>query len=184
MSRYEAFDPNTEILGQAMLSFVECSNKETLIPFLGKHDLSNIQPDQWYPVQRWLDVLSDIAEQHVGMEATFDFVSVGIKTAETVVYPPQFLALPFEEAMFLSNEGYQMNHRGGDAGEYVVEKIARKHLRVTVRAPYPSDLTYGLLYGQARRFLPPGTPFTVTYDPDVPRPEQGGSHTIIHIEWE
>jgi hypothetical protein len=182
--KYTAFDPNTEIIGQAMLSFIECSSKETLLPFLDRHGFATIEPDQWYPVQRWLDVLSDIAEQHAGMEAMFDFVSVGMKTAETVVYPPQFLALPFEEAMFLSNEGYQMNHRNGDAGEYIVEKIADRHLKVTARVPYPSDLTYGLLYGQARRFLPAGTSITVKYDPDAPLPEQGGTNTVLHIEWE
>jgi hypothetical protein len=184
MGKYKTFDPNAEIIGQAMLSFVECSNREAIMPFLEKHGLSNIEPDQWYPVSRWLDVLNDVAEQRSGMDAVFDFVSVGMKTAETAVYPPPFLALPFEEAMFLSNEGYQMNHRNGDAGEYIVEKSADKHLKVTVRTPYPSDLTYGLLYGQARRFLPPGTSFTVQYDADVLLPEQGGSNTVIHIQWE
>jgi hypothetical protein len=51
---------------------------------------------------------------------------------------------------------------------------------------YPDDMSYGILYGYARRFLPPGTKFKVYYDPDVLPRDQGGSenYTIIHISWE
>ena len=50
----------------------------------------------------------------------------------------------------------------------------------------PDDMSYGLLYAYARRFLPPGTQFTVYYDPDIPARDYGGDReeTIIHIEWD
>jgi hypothetical protein len=46
----------------------------------------------------------------------------------------------------------------------------------------PDDLEYGILYGFAKRFLA-GTQFTVWYDEDLPRMDQGGDQTVIHVKW-
>jgi hypothetical protein len=113
----------------------------------------------------------------------FDLVSIGMKLVDTSVAPPGADQIPFDEALAMLNMVNRLNHRNGDIGEYVIERVEDRHVRVIARVPYPDDLLYGMFYGGTRRFLPPGTHFTVSYD-DAPRRSQGGETTILHIEWE
>lgn len=174
-------DPNAEIIGQNLLSTTIHINKESVQPFLIKHGLDQIDPEQWYPLSKWMAVLNDIAEHGGG---STDFVSLGLAIAQTAVLPPEIEKASFEEFCQGMDYAYQMNHRGGDVGHYHAEIISPKHVKVTVTAPYPDDQAYGVLYGFARRFLPKGSRFTVQYDPDVARKEEGGIETIIHIKWD
>jgi hypothetical protein len=183
MSKYVAFNPENEVLGAAMLGFIDCVNKDRIYPFLEKHGLTQIDPQTWYPLQRWLDVLGDISEQSGG-GAMFDFVAVGLRIIETAKFPPAFADLTFEQAVMAIDNLYQANMRGGDFGNYVVDKDNGNHFKVTARIPYPDDMGYGQLYGMARRFLPEGTSFVVKYDDDIPRREKGGESTIMHVMWE
>jgi hypothetical protein len=59
--KYQAFDPDSEVIGQSMLSLIQCINQEDIQPYLEKRNLTHIQPDKWYPVQDGLDVLNDIS---------------------------------------------------------------------------------------------------------------------------
>lgn len=180
--RFEAFDPNTEVIGQNVLAFVECSSRDTIMPFLHHHELSHIDPEQWYPLQKWLDVLSDLANSKAAM---FDFVSIGVKIAETAVYPPEVESgqVPFAELVMLIPQIYQIQHRGGDVGIEQTEKIGASHVRLIMRTPYPDDLAYGVVWGMARRFLRGGERFRIAYDETEPRRDHGGERTILDISW-
>lgn len=173
-------DPNAEIIGQNLMSTVVHLNRDSVKPFLRRHGLDKIDPGKWYPLSQWMAVLNDIAEEGGG---STDFVSLGLAIAETAVLPTEVENASFEEFCQGMDYAYQMNHRGGDVGQYLAENIAEGHVRVTVTAPYPDDQAYGVLYGFARRFLPNGTHFIVEYDQHEPRQEQGGDSTIIHIRW-
>lgn len=181
MGQYASFDPRVEIIGQNILSFLQNSQIENIQPILERRGLTDVKPDQWYPLQTWMEVLTEISEQSSAM---FDFVSIGMAISETAVIPPEVAKLPFEQFMMMINDVYQMQHRGGDAGTIKVEQPGDKHLLLTLRVPYPDDLEYGVAYGFARRFLPAGTQFTVMYDENVPRREKGGQETLIHITWD
>jgi hypothetical protein len=181
MAQFLSFDPNVEIIGQNVLGFIECSNQDSIRPLLKQHGLTDVKPDQWYPLQLWLDILSDISNQSGAMQ---DFVSIGVKIAETAVYPPQFANLSFEEILMQSNTTYQLQHRNGYAGEQTTEKLGDKHLLLTMKTPYPDDLAYGVVWGQARHFLPRGTQFTIQYDTSEPRGDEGGEYTRLDITWE
>ncbi len=180
MGKYTVFDSANQTSGAAMLSFIESINIDRIRPFLEKHGLTNIDPDKWYPLQQWLDVLSDISEQGGAM---FDFVSIGMKIIETAKFPPEFEALAFEQAVMAIDDLYHANARGGDIGEYTVEQVGEKQIEVTCRIPFPDDVAYGQLYGMARRMLPKGSHPTVRYDEDIPRREKGGERTIMHVTW-
>ncbi len=56
-------------------------------------------------------------------------------------------------------------------------------LTCRVTGPYPDDLVYGVVFGFARRLLPPDVYFTVYYDAALPRRDEGGIETVIHVEW-
>jgi len=182
--KYKTFDPKAEVIGYSMLGFSQCLRKEGIMPYLKLHKLADITPEGWYPLQSWLDVLSDLAETRQG-EAMFDFVAVGMKVVETSPFPPGSESLSLPEAFEVAKQGYFAGyHRGGGVGEIVIETPTPKHLLLKYKTPYPDDFWYGVLYGMSRRFLPRGTHFTVYYDELEPRREQGGEWTVIHITWE
>ena len=181
--KYQAFDSAAEAKGYAMLGFVQCIRGEEIKPYLKKHGLSNVDPEGWYPIQKWLDVLSDLAEERPG-EAMFDFVAVGMKIMEVAQFPPQLDSMPFEQVFIALADDYRTAQHRGNVGEIVNELVEEGHMKGTIRTPYPDDYWYGLFYGTARRFLPPGTHFIVKYDEDTPRRDEGGDVTIIHITWE
>jgi hypothetical protein len=92
--------------------------------------------------------------------------------------------MPFDEFLFLYQKLYQTRHRNGDPGWIQAERMARGHVRMTLKIPYPDDIFYGLFYGFATRFLARGVSRIIEYDPDMPTREQGGDVTVIHVIWD
>jgi len=179
MSKYTVFDPQSQVIGQSMLAFIQCVNSDEILPFLQRRGFDRIEPDQWYPLQDWLNVFGDISTQ--GGNAMFDFVSIGMKISELALLPPQIFQMPFEQAFpQFGAAGYQMNHRG-NVGEVSTELVSPGHLRTTLRTPYPDDFLYGIQYGAARRFLPQNQQFTLEYDHSLPTRDQGGEITVLHL---
>ena len=180
MTTYKSFDPATEVIGQNLLAFIQNVQQENIKPLLEKHGLAQINPEAWYPLQKWLTLLSELSEES---DAMFNMVAIGTAISETAVLPPEVEQLTFVQIMFGINDFYQMQHRAGDAGEIITEQINDTHIKLTVRVPYPDDLEYGTAYGFARRFLPAHASFTVYYQQDHKHHDAGGENTIIHIEW-
>jgi hypothetical protein len=181
--RYQAFDPTAEVVGRSILGFVQCTQYDEIAPYLEKYGFAHVDPKSWYPMQTWLDVLTDIAAARTGMETMFDFVSIGMKLAEVVPLPAEYDKLPFNEALLATGaKGYQLNHRG-NAGEQSVMLAGDKHIQVRIRCPYPDDMFYGFYYGLARRFMPRGSNFTVSYEDSTRRHDQGGEVTVLNITW-
>lgn len=180
--KYQAFDPNSQAIGTALLGFIQSARHKDLMPYLEKHSLTHIEPHKWYPVQTWLDVLSDLSEERPG-ETMFDFISVGMGIAKVVPLPEEYQSLPFEEALLASGgRGYKMNHRG-DVGEHTIKKVGDNHITITIRTPYPDDLMYGVYYGLALRFLSSDTRFAFHYDERMRR-DHGADVTVIHVIWD
>lgn len=140
--KYQSYDPNAEINGQAILGFKNSLNRNAFSPLLEKHGLLNAEPQGWYPLQNWLDVLNDIA---LGQNRAFDFVSVGMALSDNIRLPEQRLSAD-ELGQFLvdrisgSLQGYL---RGGYVGEVHAESSSSRHIVFRLRMPFPSDLMYG-----------------------------------------
>ncbi|NDJ78737.1 MAG: hypothetical protein GYB65_21005 [Chloroflexi bacterium] len=181
MPKYELFHPDTEILGQVILDFQRAINSERFHDILEDHGLAGIDADTWYPAQAWVDALNAIAHQPSSM---MDFVSIGIRQLELALMPPEFDDMPMAEILRNIEEAYQLNYRGTDIGSISVDVVAENHVRMTVRSFEPDDLWYGNIHGILRRFLEPGTSFTVAYDPTITRHDLGGPHTVFDITWE
>ena len=81
----------------------------------------------------------------------------------------------------MMEHSYHMQHRKGDIGNVVTEKIDEGHFKLTDTGIYPDNLQYGVCYGFVRRFRPPGQSFRVKFDEDIPRRDEGGEVTIIHV---
>lgn len=173
-------DSDVELIGQTVQAYLDNMESENIQPILEKHDLLNIQPDQWYSAQQFLNVLNELSERS---NMSSSFVAIGMAVVEKMVVPPELEAASLGEVLAGWNNLYQIQHRGGEIGYIVVEKISDTHYKTIHRNIYPDDMSYGVAYGLARRWLPKGTPFTVKYDEHEKRMDNGGVETIIHLQW-
>jgi hypothetical protein len=180
MDEFTVFDERAEVIGQMMLAFQQCGDQELIQRLLEKHGLSNIQAHQWYPLQRWLNVLRELVEDGQG----FNLVDIGAQLIDSAMLPPGFNQLSIVEALNMLNEARKINNRNGDSGEYTIEMVDEQHVKITARISYPDDWLFGMFYGGMRRFLPAGHPFVVYYDEQHPRRGLGGDKTIFHITWD
>ncbi|NDJ78449.1 MAG: hypothetical protein GYB65_19540 [Chloroflexi bacterium] len=182
MGKYQAFDPESKVLGALVQAFINSVQYEKIKPHLEHHGFDDVDPTEWYRLQGWLDVLSDLEGDQTG-SAMLDFVSIGIKINESAVYPPEMQGMTFKQILGMFNDAHYMNHQG-DVGRFDVEFPEETHAVITYRLPYPDDFIYGGFFGEARRWLPDDTDFTIEYDPDITRHDHGGEATVVHIRWE
>lgn len=180
MAHYQVFHKDHEVIGQVALEIQTAIGGENIYPIYERHGLTNVNPQAWYPMQNLLDVFNDFEARGGAM---FDLVSVGMKTVENLVLPPEASSLPLLEMFQLSAQIYLLNSRGSNIGTIDCEALAPNHVKLTYIVPMPSDFMYGIVYAFGRRFSAPGTPITVYYDEDIPRREDGGTATIIHAQW-
>lgn len=178
--QFLSFSPDVEVKGRVIQSASRCINKEDIIPILKKYDLVTVDPETWYPLQLWLNILKDVSTQN---NSTYNFVSLGLKLVEDIPFLPEWKDLSFEQMLHFVPQSYAMDHQGGDIGSIDIEKINAQHIRLVLRVPYPDDLFYGTTYGVARRFAPAYIQFTVRYNDNVARRDQGGEKTVIDVSW-
>ena len=181
MPRYNVFSADHEIPGKILIDLKNAVASEEIGPYFKKHGMETIDPQAWYPMQKLLDIYNDMADNTLTM---FNFVSIGMKEAEQAIVPPEFAKMPLLDLLVNVGRVFDLNNRGTNYGKCITEVVTPKHVKVTLRAATPDDIWYGIFYGYVRRFAPKGTHFTVRYDSDVPRRENGGDVTIIHIMWD
>lgn len=174
--------PGAETVGMMLHSFSENLQGEFTAPIMSKHGFDDIEPQKWYPVQMLFDALNEISAMEGSM---FNMTAIGMKVGAGVPVPPELGEPTLEKVVMIWNDLYQMLHRGADLGCIRARKINDKHLITIHSDPYPDDMSYGILYAYARRFLPKGTHFTVRFDTEVLARDHGGTGdiTIIHVEW-
>jgi hypothetical protein len=180
MERLIAFDPDAQVIGQAILGAIRCPQGDEILPILKAHGLDNVEPAEWYPHQVWLDFLRDVAQQG-GQNATSNLVAIGMGVAETA--PEAVESFTLETALLSMNVTYQMSHRG-EAGGFVVTVVDERHIQIVDYSPYPDDFTYGFLYALARRFRPSGARFAVIHDDAAPCRKKGDDSCTYHVTWE
>jgi len=147
--RYVAFDPNTEVLGAALHGTIHSMEREAILPLLRKHSFEEIEPDKWYPLQRVLDLFTDIVNDTGGM---FNMVAMGMKVGETIQFPPELTT--FEQVLELADAMNRAAYRNGDPGTIRAERVGERHYRMHVHLPLPHDLHYGTWWAVAKRFVP------------------------------
>jgi hypothetical protein len=110
-------------------------------------------------------------------------VSLGIASAQLSYknLPPELQKLSLLEFLERYDELIRRGTRSADSGEVTIKTVNDHHFVVTYRVPYPDDVFYGFFYGLAKLFRPQDKGFTVNYDETMPRREEGGKATTIHI---
>lgn len=179
MEQLTAYDQNAEVIGQAMLGFIQCTNKDAIAPLLHEQGLDHIEPDQWYPLQPYLNVFKDIISR--GDNAMFNLISVGSKVSEIAPLPPEMNSI--QTALMMVNAGYQLNHRNGNVGTMTPQVVSDREILVVDTSCYPDDFMYGVLFGLARRFRAPQDNLVVRHVPDAPCRKHGGESCSYRVTW-
>jgi hypothetical protein len=170
---------HVELAGYMTHVFVENLQSRETLPIFEKFGLVNLNPEGWYPTNDFLKALNELDSQH---SLSSNLIAIGLEVGRTVPLPVQTL----EEALRAWDNIYKTVHRGhnGDIGSITLEKVSNTHFKAYLDDLYPDDLSYGIAYGFARRFLPEGTSFTVKYEDKRPRRDTSNvATTILHIQW-
>lgn len=179
--RYLTCDPRAETLGANILAYMENLREFHSSSILRRHGLANLEPNQWVSTQKFLDALNEMWQKSDFMSM---LVAVGMSVGELVPMPQAHPDLA--EALNTWNDLYQRLHRNADVGQIKCERENATHFKLTFTDLYPDDFSYGMMYGYAKRFLPPGTQFSIYYDPKVTPRDRGGRDgcTVIHARWQ
>ncbi len=124
--------------------------------------IDELLPDNYIPVQRWLDALKDIQER-VG-KVVLRKVGRGIILAAD--FPPHLDNV--ESIVEALNDIYYLNHKG-NVGKYITSKEADGSFVVKCATPYPRAFEHGLVEGFAEhRALTQGKRYFVRYEDGPP----------------
>ncbi|MFN8376003.1 MAG: hypothetical protein U0694_24410 [Anaerolineae bacterium] len=148
MERFLAFDPANETIGASLVDFVQYADPKLMTPIVEKHGFTKIDPARWYPLQAWLDVLTDVAHSPGGWQT---LVAIGQKVGAALPMPPEVNTL--EQALLGAKYSLPLSHRGGYVGEVDARVMNDRHIQLIQLLPYPDNTAYGTFYGLSRRFL-------------------------------
>lgn len=169
--------PDTLQLGAPMQALLSNIRTEELMPILVKHGITEIQDDQWYPMQIFLDVFRDIVERSGGV--TLDLIAIGIRGVETSApFPPEIDTV--EKGLgVMDYASRQVNVKNvpPEFG-YPITQIAEGHLQVTNNTPIPDESIYGYIWGITNRLKQEEDDFLIISLPKV-SPEQPTTFEVI-----
>ena len=127
---YRASDAGDMVSGRSILAFVGAmgSFRARAIRMLATHGIPEPTPDEWYPWQRYLDTVREIAE------------TVGPATVSRIgrllVEQDEFVDdATLESVLKALDPAYKARHRARDAGDFHYEPAGPRSARVLVRNP-------------------------------------------------
>lgn len=176
MKKYQASTPEAEVIGAALLAYNEALTYGEFKHILEEHDLSNIDPEAWYPQQLTLDIQKAISKTPGGIQM---LVSIGMKIIETAQFPPME---SLEDAIGAFAASYPMNFRNQADDDVIIgKKVEDGKIKVVNKSPHSDDMIYGYVYALVHRFKPEGTHPTVKFDDITKRDDD--QDTIIWITY-
>lgn len=176
--------PGCEVLGVPVIAFANAfpsGLEEIGLKILARHGLGDLQPDQWYSYQFYLDAMKDIADAF-GRPL---LAEIGEAAVRAVELPPEWKTL--DALLPAIDAGYQMQHRG-DPGHYRAEKIESDRVlnraRVVSNCPHPCEYSRGVLEGLVGRFKIDGAiDILVRHDDEAPCKKDGADSCTYIITW-
>ncbi|MEM6281293.1 MAG: hypothetical protein AAF787_03795 [Chloroflexota bacterium] len=171
-----------EIIGATASAIFNHTQSNEVMDSLREHGVDHLQPDAYYPVDRFIDVFADW--YRTGDNLMMNLVSVGMAVIENAELPPDVEDWPLMQQLALPKILHEMSHRPAQPGQIDMEIVSDAHIIFTENTVWPDDVIYGLIYGVAQHFLARGYHFYAEYDETVPRMEDGGDQTVIHLHIE
>ena len=124
--------------------------------------LEKVAPDEFVPLQPWLNTLRDIAAK-VGPGT---LRSVGMQVIHAANFPPSFDAV--EAVLLALDDIYHLNNRG-EVGHYHSSRLADGSIEVRCETPFPRAFERGLIEGISQHHRLKGKRrYTVAYEEGPP----------------
>ncbi|MEL6269441.1 MAG: hypothetical protein AAFV33_08415 [Chloroflexota bacterium] len=174
--------PNIEIIGATASAIFNHTLSHAVMDSLREHGVDQMQPDQYYPVDKFVKVFADWYQ--TGDNLMMNLVSVGMAVVDNAQLPADVDDWPLMQQLALPKIIQETSYRPHPPGAINMEVVGDDHIIFTEDTVWPDDVIYGLIYGVAQHFLAPDYHFYVEYDPDVVRMEDGGDKTVIHLHIE
>jgi hypothetical protein len=193
MVEYVAKESGIKVNGQTVLAVVNGLGAYKIMgkSILNSKGLANVEVDEWYSQQGWLDAFKEI-DVKVG-RATL--LSIGKQIPETADWPPTVRTI--EDALASIDIAYHINHMKNNKamfdintgviqegiGHYLFQKTGEGQGKVICDNPYPCEFDQGIIEATAEKFKPDsGKSITIRHD-DVSCRKNGEDACIYHISW-
>ncbi len=177
LTRYTPTTPDAELKGYSFLSLIQNINREQ-VEDIFKHfgyEEDQIDPEGWYPVKDYCDILKTIEEELDSGSIT----GIGMAIMETASFPPEIESI--QDILGAFEAVYNHDHRNITPDEgWRAEFPQEKEALVRAINPYPLNLNYGLVWGCVRRYCPKGHGFVVEVVEEL---EDNGQHDKFHVAW-
>lgn len=151
IKHFLSFSPHAEIKGSAILQAVEGLGQysKQIYDLLDIEGLSIIHPDEWYNLQKWLNVLKLVYAKY----GAFTLLTLGKSVCEDF---PEGETIDLETAFTLLDSGYKCNHRNGDIGWLELIEFNQETRTALLKSysPYPPEFGKGVILGIMRKFKP------------------------------
>jgi hypothetical protein len=158
------------VLGVAIQAFKAGISSQNLIPLLEKYGFDGEIDDQgWYNRRDLLAMLEEAAQ----FNPPIDLISVGLQAVRLVPFPPDIASV--EDALRSYDPAYRATHRNlpkGDGLEF--ERLNENTYLVIDRTPYPTNCSYGVVFGLMERYAPKDAHVSV-------HTEERGDHRVFRI---
>jgi len=180
MAQFKAFLNNSEVLGQALMTFIKSTGafEQKMLKMMAENGIKEIHEQEWYPQQILLDICKTIYET-IGPNTLFQ---MGKHVPEHAVFPPGIDSLG--KALPSIDVAYHMNNRGTNIGYYKFKRTGEKEAFMICNNPYPCDFDIGIISGMTDKFKPKGCyhKAQITHDNRSCRKKGDDSCTYI-ISW-
>jgi hypothetical protein len=133
-----------EVSGMILMAYLDNLQKDLTEPILKQYgfDADNIDVDQWYPNQMFLDIEKSIYETEAGENA---LVAIGKSAVENYIPPEGIETL--EDALMALPDVYTTNQRNLPKGYgWIVEKLGEKHYRFVNNTGTANHGAYGYVW--------------------------------------
>ena len=193
MGQFKAINPNVEVNGQTVLSFINGLGafRSTGIKILEECGIKDVEPDVWYLQQSWLEAFKHISEK-IGSST---LVLIGKSIPDNAQFPPEIDDI--YKALSAIDIAYHMNHRlNGKVlfdpstgkmtegiGHYHYKMVLDNHVEIKCDNPYPCDFDKGIVSQMAERFKPSGTRAKILHDESQGCRKNGDSDCVYTVNW-
>lgn len=167
---------NAKVKGEVILDTLEASGifKRRANKVLEKHNLYDVQTNQWYDLDKCVSYLKELQE----LFGPNTMKIIGDKVISNKKFPKQIKTL--EDALTSLDKVYKSNHRGSNIGKYEYHNLTEKHYTISSTTPYSDAFDQGLILGLTKSFSN-GKRYKVEIDKTKASREQGNSFTLYNI---
>lgn len=175
MAHFVAYYPDVIVQGAWILAYFSAFN-DSIGPLAARVGLINVQPDEWYPQQPFLDAL----KLACGIDAPSLF-QYGLRAGDRIRFdeePHSVVA-----ALSLLESRHQWHHRNDDRSHWRVTVDSYHLITCVSSTPYPSDFERGLMTALVMRFRSIAGTCRIWHDRNEPSRKDGADSCTYRILW-